>query len=285
MFETKAQFKINTSNANQQTAGKLFSDQPVKLLRKADTTNGNNNLFFKPANTFIQRQPAGDMSAAKSVDYNYYMFVFISGNLGNSGDLFGLTQRGKQKLTLSEELADNNVCINGTEFTLEISFYRASPNDGTNPPITALDIEFKEPGNFSALKYSGRDENPVPHTYPKTTNWEPAFQKKFKIDIRKKGTLRIAAELFGTDNNELNIYSDLINITRCPGQFKCYEDAVATNRWVVIPDDGSPMHPLSGTLPDDGEHYEMYKETGTDNYFICRDEYQREYVDRSGYAL
>jgi len=79
----------------------------------------------------------------------------------------------------------------------------------------------------------------------------------------------------------LLVYDDKIEFVKCGIIDKCYKDSVATNRWAVMPP-GGKLHPLPGQ-PDDGPHYEIYKEVGADNYFICLDEFTRRPVTKEGY--
>jgi hypothetical protein len=233
----------------------------------------------------LQRQPKSPGTNIPAA--NYYVAFLLKGNFSIAGDLFGITQQGEQKFSASDMVHDNSLCLNGSQFFVDINFCRGAPNTAVTPPITALVIEYREPGHFSSLKSVRRDENPVPNADQYRTCWQPNFPTSFKFDVFQKGTLSLTAELFGTDNNELNIYSDTIEIEKCASQKKCYQDAVATNRWLVIPDNGGPMHPLGPSDPDDGAHYEIYAETGTGQYFICMGEYNKDrmYVDRRGYAL
>ena len=217
---------------------------------------------------------------------NYYIALILRG-FGASHDAFGMTQRSEQKFNASDMIYNEGMCLNSSSLSADVNFCRGAPNTVATPPIVALSLEYKEPGHFTSLKFTKRDEKPVPDTNSQRTCWQPNFPTHFQFDVYKKGTLKLTAELFGTDNNELNIYSDMIEIEKCTGSRKCREDAIATNRWLIIPDNGGPMHPLGPSDPDDGEHYEIYKETGTENYFICKGESASDkvYVDRRGYAL
>ena len=84
------------------------------------------------------------------------------------------------------------------------------------------------------------------------------------------------------EDDRLLVYDDSISFVKCNIVEACTENALPTNRSVIVPDNGGPIHPLGKSDPDDGEHYEIYKDLDSENYFICMDNGIKIPVTREG---
>ena len=232
----------------------------------------------------VRRQPASPSSRPATS----YIVVTAHGNHVGGEDVMQGVSDNEVDQKLSEECSESNVCWEGDYVGVELLFGTSPiPADGvsprTIPPSISIKTLYKEAGGFSSYKYEGMDASPVWFSGGGllTFNWLPATQTFFTYPLNKQGTLDIHIEMIDIEDDRLLVYKDRINFTKCNVITGCSENAMATNRWAVMPDNGGPVHPLTGSS-DDGERYEIYKESGKDNYFICLSETSRMPVDRSG---
>jgi len=236
----------------------------------------------------IQKQEAGETSNSED-KYTSYIVLEAWGNRVNGNNWQGVADKDERKQLLGKLHRDANVCWEGDYVGIELMFGTGPiPRDGSNPrripPSISAKLSYKEAGGFTTYRYEGADANPVWHSGGRYTfNWHPNIQTFFTYPLNKKGTLDIHVEMMDIEDDRLLIYDDKIDFTKCNLVQSCRENALATNRWAVIPDNGDPIHPLTGTR-DDGERYEIYKENNAENYFICKDENTRIPVERDGSA-
>lgn len=217
-----------------------------------------------------------------------YIYLTGYGNMVNGeDDLQGIADKEVVQ-KLSNLYNTKKVCWNGDYVGIELSFGTAPiSSDGasprTIPPSISVKLSYKETGGFTSYKYEAMDSAPVWFSGGHlSANWLPNIQTFFTYPLNKKGVLDMHLEMMDIEDDRLLVYDDKIDFTKCNIITTCRENAIATNRWAVIPDDGGPIHPLTGTA-DDGERYEIYKAMDADNYFICTDENTRMPVDRQGY--
>jgi hypothetical protein len=217
-------------------------------------------------------------------------FIFIDGHGDRRNDdgMQGISDHEiLQKL--GDIYRERKVCWEGNYVGVELHFGTAPiPGDGScprkYPPYITVKLAYKEAGGFTTYKYEDSDARPVWDSGPSgnlSSNWHPAIQTFFTYPLTKKGTLKVDIEMMDIEDDRLLLYQDTIDFVKCDLVEKCTDNALATNRWAVIPDNGDPIHPLTGSR-DDGERYEIYKENGKDNYFICIDETTKLPVDRDG---
>jgi hypothetical protein len=235
-------------------------------------------------NDTVRRQETPGSSAGRPPT----SFIVIEGQGSRVNDASNM--QGIRDHEILQKLGDlyreRSVCFEGDYAGVEIHFSTA-PNPGigisprTIPPFITVKLSYKEAGGFTSYKYEGADSNPPWYSDDKRASWNPNIQTFFTYPLNKKGTLDIYMEMMDIEDDRLLVYQDSIDFVKCNVAEGCRDNAIATNRWAVIPDNGDPIHPLTGTR-DDGERYEIYKESGNDSYFICIDETTRLPVDRDG---
>lgn len=209
--------------------------------------------------------------------------------LGASGDYDGIADKDGPPQLLSKLLAEYGTCWKGDQVVFELRFGTSPfPTDGScpvqTPPTISVALTYKDRGDFTTTyRYAASDTQPVwrsEGTY--TANWHPKMQQRFSYPLKKRGELQLYIKLTEAGGGRQYVYEDAIVATRCGVVDRCDDGAIHTNRWVVVPK-SSPIHPLSHSQPDDGEHYEMLKRSGEPDHFICHDDGRRISLDAQGY--
>jgi len=218
-----------------------------------------------------------------------FILVKGHGNRGNSPGDTGIAYEGKAE-KLGDMYRENKVCWEGDYVGVNI-YFSTSPNssDATPPrqipPFVSAKLKYKEAEALLSYRYEGSDAKPVWYSGPAvdpSPYWYPNMQTFFVYPLNKRATLDIHLEMMDIEEDALQVYDDQIDFVKCGIVEKCYKDAVATDRWAVIPADGSPIHAASKKEHDNGPRYEIYKENGKESYFICLDETTRHPVTREG---
>gem|GEM_PF-1927347 len=267
----------------------IIGPETMQLLDNADLQTLSSSTAAAPASTSAASTQTAVASANTITDPEGSSYIVLQPYGSNTPpiDSQGIADKGGVQ-KLSKLFDEKGVCWNGDFFGLELLFGTwpystdGSPARSIPPPLD-VSMAFKETGGFTTYRYKAADASPIWYSAGMFTfNWQPAFQTFFTYPLNKKGSLKIHIEMMDIEVDRLLVYDDTIEYVRCNLVEACTDNAMPTNRWVIVPDNGGPIHPLGKSDPDDGEHYEIYKENGADNYFICMDDGKKVPLEKNG---